>query len=157
MLSKSCKFLQNRWCIGLQSQRGYYFLLCFLCASVTKKPSVCRAPFLTTSTRNIKGDQTFSLLSPFSLFLLPLFLWLPTVFWNEPLCTEMWAGCYQYISVMCNNFGRAIISKTSFDLKLDAAQLPHSDKSTKSFLGSPDTIQQLLIQGRASFRSLPLR
>lgn len=85
MLFKSCKFLRNCSCIGLQSQRGYCHLSCFLCDSETEKPRVSMARFLTTFAHDIKGDQSFRLLSLSALFLLPLSLWLTGLFWNEPL------------------------------------------------------------------------
>lgn len=107
-----------------------------------------------------KGTSELQTAQPFCTFpvaSLPVAHWVILKWATVLKCNPVSAGCYQYVSVMCNKFGRAIISKTSFDLKLNAIQLPHSDKSTKSFPGSPNTIQQLLIQDKASFRSLPLQ
>lgn len=138
-------------CIGLQIRSGYYNLSYFLCTSVTEKPGVRMAPFLTPSTCDIKLNESFSLLNFSSLSLLLSSCGSLGYFkmsHSVLKCNLMWAGCYQHISVKCNKFGRANISKTSFDLMLDAIQIPHPDKSNKNFFDSPNTIQ-LPIQDRS--------
>lgn len=96
---------------------------CFLCTRVSEKLRMCMAPFLTPSPRDTNLHESFGLLNFSSLFLLLSSCGLLGYFkmsHSVLKCNLMWAGCYQHVSVKCNNFGRANISKTSFDLEFDA-------------------------------------
>lgn len=94
-LSKNCKFLWNRWCIALPNRREYYCLSCFLCTSVTEKPSVCMAPFLTTSTSLHKRTSEVQSAQPFFIFPATSFPVAPCFKMSQSVlkCNPMWPGC----------------------------------------------------------------
>lgn len=132
ILSKSWKFLWIFWCIHLQIHGRYYslfYFFLFIMFSVHQGDWIAQSvhgTIFTSSPLDINLDESFSLLNFSSFFLLfpaALFPWLTGYLKMSPpvlKCSHTRAGCYQHVSVKCRKFGTANISKTSFDLKLDA-------------------------------------